>query len=259
MTEAMLVEYIKGSASRRTMAALVLCDEGAIEYGAQIGAKGISRIPITSKIGVVLFLVVSIATTIVTVLLFRIRSRLDESDQYVLYAVAASLLFIFARVIYGFLGAWVPDPSFAFFQGSVLLQGCMSILLEMIVVIIYSILGIVLPHRFKPLVPDEIKEKQEYRKTKIVFIKPWKVVDVEKSSASMTDELVDVDLDDTDVDSASIQGRLGDDFRESGEEKYVPIGARESAVGERYLGIVTSEYLPPLTNIDSAIVFDDRF
>ncbi|KAH6714313.1 hypothetical protein BKA61DRAFT_689993 [Leptodontidium sp. MPI-SDFR-AT-0119] len=174
------------------MAALVLCDEGALEYGAQIGAKGISRIPIKSKIGVVLFLVVSIATTIVTVLLFRIWSRLDESDQYVLYSVAASLPFIFARVIYGFLGAWVPDPSFAFFQGSVLLQG-------------YA------------------------------------------------------DLDDTDVDSASIQGRQGDDFRESGEEKYVPIGVRESAVGERYLGIVTSEYLPPLTKIDSAIVFDDRF
>ncbi|PVH78067.1 hypothetical protein DL98DRAFT_366263, partial [Cadophora sp. DSE1049] len=126
------------------MAALVLCDEGAIEYGARIGATGISKIPITSKIGVVLFLVVSIATAIVTALLFRVRFRFDDSDQYVLYAVAASLPFIFARVIYGFLGAWAPDPNFAFFKGSVLLQGCVSILPEMIVMIIYSILGIVL-------------------------------------------------------------------------------------------------------------------
>ncbi|KAH7408869.1 hypothetical protein BKA64DRAFT_742075 [Cadophora sp. MPI-SDFR-AT-0126] len=245
------------------MAALVLCDEGAIEYGAGIGAARISKVPITSRIGVVLFLVVSIATTVLTALLFKIRSRLDEPDQYILYAVAASLPFIFARVIYGFLGAWAPDPNFAILQGSVLLQGCMSILPEMIVTIIYSILGIVLPRRVK--LPSQSratkqkqkqKQKQEHSKTKIVLVKPWKVVDVEKDSISTTDATLDADLDDTDVDSASIQGRMGEDLGESREERFVPIRAKENIAGEMYLGIVTSEYLPPLTRIASTIVFD---
>jgi len=253
------------------MAALVLCDEGAIEYGARIGATGIYKIPITSKIGVILFLVVSIATAIVTVFLFNKRFRFDDSDQYVLYAVAASLPFIFARVIYGFLGAWAPDPSFGFFGGSVLLQGCVSVLPEMIVVVIYSVLGVVLPRRVRMSAREEDgkKEREERRKTKIVLVKPWKVVDVdvEKGKTTTTSSSVQVDGQgdtdqedgDGDVDAASIQGRLGEDLQDSSQEDFVPIGARESVVGDRYLGIVTREYLPPLTRIDSAIVFDDKF
>ena len=256
------------------MAALVLCDEGAIEYGARIGATGISEIPITSKIGVVLFLAVSIATAIVTAFLFSKRFRFDDSDQYVLYAVAASLPFIFARVTYGFLGAWAGSPEFGFFGGSVLLQGCVSILPEMIVVVIYSVLGVVLPRRVRLSSlqkEDELerkeKERRERRKTKIVLVKPWKVVDVDVEKGKTTSTTVEVDGQrdsdqedvDGDVDAASIQGRLGEELQDSSQENFVPVGARESVVGERYLGIVTREYLPPLTRIDSAIVFDDKF
>ena len=116
---------------------------------------------------------------------------------------------------------------------------------------------------------DGKKEREERRKTKIVLVKPWKVVDVdvEKGKTTTTSSSVQVDGQgdtdqedgDGDVDAASIQGRLGEDLQDSSQEDFVPIGARESVVGDRYLGIVTREYLPPLTRIDSAIVFDDKF
>ncbi|KAL2068511.1 hypothetical protein VTL71DRAFT_14848 [Oculimacula yallundae] len=240
------------------MAGLVLCDEGAIEYGARVGATGDYIVPITSKVGVVVFMVVSVATGAIIALLFRFRHRLDESDQYVLYAVAASMPFVFARVIYGFLGAYTPDTEFGFFKESVLLMGCMSALPEMIVVIIYTILGIVLPPRVDP--PLQETTKQEKRKTKIVLVKPWKVVDAEASSTTIDNGAVDAGIDRMsdvdDVDDASIRGRDGEDSRKSGEESYVPPGTRESVAGQRFLGTMHADYLPPLILVDSAIVFD---
>ncbi|KAK0109402.1 hypothetical protein ONS95_002100 [Cadophora gregata] len=242
--------------------ALVLCDEGAIEYGASVGASSpeTSRIPITSRIGTIVFLVVSIATAIVTAVLFRFRCLFDDSGQYILYAVAVSLPFIAVRVLFGFLGAWTPNPDFSFLGGSVLLQGCVSIWPEMIVVIIYSGIGIISPRR--PKLPDQPNEseqrKPDLRRTKIVLVKPWKVVDVEKTPTVITDEL-DGDQEQREgssegnLDYASIQARLGEDLQDRTQETFVP---RATAIGERYLGIVTKDYLPPLTMIDSAIVLN---
>lgn len=128
----------------------------------------------------------------------------------------------------------------------------------MIVVIIYSVLGFILPRRVNlPPQQEENRQKEERRRMKIVLVKPWKVVDF-KASPTTDGVRVDPDQDDTDIDNASIQGRLGEHLQEGAEENFVSPGTKESVsvASERYLGTMTANYLPALARIDSAIVID---
>ncbi|PBP17019.1 hypothetical protein BUE80_DR012180 [Diplocarpon rosae] len=233
------------------VAGLVLCDEGAIDVGSRFAATGRLAVPLTSRVGVVVFGVVSLATTSLTLVLLKMRARFDVGDRYVLYAVAASLPLIFARLIYGLLGAYAAPPEFGFFQGSVLLMGCMSVLPEMLVVVIYSILGVCLPRRS----PEPVRErpKRERPKTKIVFNKPWSIVEVEENEADAK-KRPEKEESDKDSDNASIMGQRGDDHYMTEKETFVVPGARGTVGRGRYLGsMLVTSYIPPLRGIDSGI------
>ncbi|KAK6580837.1 hypothetical protein PZA11_006325 [Diplocarpon coronariae] len=233
------------------MAGLVLCDEGAIDFGSRFAATSRFEVPLTSRVGVVLFLVVSLATTSVTLVLLKMRSRFDVGDRYVLYAIASSLPFIFARLIYGILGAYAADPEFGFFQGSVLLMGCMSVLPEMLVVVIYSILGVLLPRRV-PEPPIE-RPKKERPKTKIVFNKPWSIVEVEEKKTKANNR-PEKEESDRDSDNASVIGQHGDDSYMTEKESFVVPGAKGTVGRGKYLGsMLVTSYIPPLRGIDSGI------
>ncbi|EKD16137.1 uncharacterized protein L3040_007772 [Drepanopeziza brunnea f. sp. 'multigermtubi'] len=238
------------------VAALVLCDEGAIDVGLKFAATGHLEIPLTSRVGVVIFLAVSLIAAFVALSMLRIRSRFGPDDRYVLYAITASLPLIWVRLIYGFLGAYISDPEFGFLGGNMLLMGCMSILPEMLVVIIYSALGILLPRR-APEPPVEKPKKQPKKKTKTVWRKPWKVVDAEDSPKISVVE-VEEETDDTvgDMDRASIMGRLGDDKYEIGKEMFVVPGSKGTPGRGQYLGsMLVNRYLPPLSGLDSGVEF----
>ncbi|KAI9046453.1 hypothetical protein LZ554_009202 [Drepanopeziza brunnea f. sp. 'monogermtubi'] len=238
------------------MAALVLCDEGAIDVGLKFAVTGRLDIPVTSRVGVVIFLAVSLIAAFVTLSMLRIRSRFEPEDRYVLYAITASLPFIWARLVYSFIGAYISDPDFGFFGGSIVLMGYMSILPEMLVVMIYCALGIVLPRR-APEPPVEKPKKEPKRKTKTVWRKPWKVVDAEGSPKTSVVE-VEEETDDTvgDMDRASIMGRLGDDKYEIGKEMFVVPGSKGTPGRGRYLGsMLVNRNLPPMSGLDSGIDF----
>ncbi|MCJ1228110.1 hypothetical protein MMC12_004771 [Toensbergia leucococca] len=89
-----------------------------------------------TRVGVLIFLAVLTVVTFLTILSFRtsIPSRL-------LYAIALSLPVLFVRIIYSICVYFSSSATFSFTGGNAIVELCMAILMEFIVVIIYIVGG----------------------------------------------------------------------------------------------------------------------
>ena len=97
------------------------------------------------KAAVIIFMVIFIIFAAITLATFlRLRS-VSAGDERILYALALSIPFILVRLIYSIIVDFSHNPQFNLITGNVVIQGCMSSLMEFIVVILYLTAGIVAP------------------------------------------------------------------------------------------------------------------
>jgi hypothetical protein len=111
-----------------------------------------------TKIGIILLVAVFAVVVLITAMFMFHRSHAEPGERRLINAIAASIPSILIRLIYVVLITFSHIQKFSVLQGSVVVFGCMAIMQELIVVIIYIGVGITLPRKIKK--SKELNETQ---------------------------------------------------------------------------------------------------
>jgi hypothetical protein len=131
------------------IAALVLVVIGSDTSAGDLINHSTYPIQLITKIGVIILIAVFAIVVLITTTFMIRRSHAEPGERRLINAIAASLPFLAVRLIYVVLAMFSHIHTFSIIYGSVVSLGCMAIMQEMIVVIIYIGVGITLPRKFK--------------------------------------------------------------------------------------------------------------
>jgi hypothetical protein len=124
-----------------TMIALILCVVGGTdEASSTVSEHSTGRKD--TKIGVAIFLAVYILLFFLTVITVTDVRKAPRGEKRIYIAVVAALPLIAARLLYSILAAYSHWSDFALGTGSVWVQLCMAVAEEILVVIMYTIVGL---------------------------------------------------------------------------------------------------------------------
>lgn len=127
------------------IAALGLAVVGGLASANDFAKHGIYPISIFSKIAIPILIVIFAAVVMLTTWLVYHRRYAEAGEQGLALAIAASLLFLLIRLVYVTLVTFRDDGTFNVLDGSIVAFGCMAVLQEMIVTVIYIAVGLTLP------------------------------------------------------------------------------------------------------------------
>ena len=127
------------------IAALVLVIVGSDASAGDLIHNGTYPIKLITKIGIIIFVAIFAVIVLITTTFMVLRSHAEPGEQRLIIAIAASLPFLIVRLIYVVLITFSHIRTFSILYGSVVALGCMAIMQEMIVVIIYIAVGMTLP------------------------------------------------------------------------------------------------------------------
>jgi hypothetical protein len=100
-----------------------------------------TTVHITTKIGIILFIIAYISIIYITIRTYPNRSYAEKGEKLSASIVAASLPFILVRIVYSVLSSFTGNPKFNFLVGSVAVNLCMAVLEEMIVFTLFLTAG----------------------------------------------------------------------------------------------------------------------
>lgn len=127
----------------------ILAIVGGIDAGSDYVTslnKGVGHFQLgtLSKVGVAL-LIISYATTVAfTILISFSVPHAEAGEKRVFLAVVATLPFLLVRLIYSCIAAFATNPNFNLITGSTTTLLCMCYIMELIMVIIYEVMGLTL-------------------------------------------------------------------------------------------------------------------
>jgi hypothetical protein len=103
-----------------------------------------TNVHITTKIGVILFVVAFAAINFITVITYRSLSYAEAGERRLGRIVAVSAPFLMVRTVYSILGAFTNDLKFNILIGSVTIYLCMAVLEEFAFFILFLAVGFTL-------------------------------------------------------------------------------------------------------------------
>lgn len=106
-----------------------------------VSANGTFTVQTTSKVAVVLYIVVYTALAVMTILVTLKFTNTQLGEKSLALAVIVALPFILVRIIYSLLAVFLHNHDFSLLNGSVTIWVVMSVLEEFLVVIIYLAVG----------------------------------------------------------------------------------------------------------------------
>jgi hypothetical protein len=118
--------------------ALILCIVGGTN---SISSSGVYQPQATTKVGVVLYVVAFILLVLMAIMAASKLSNAPSDEKMLVWAVFLAFPFILVRIIYSLLLAFSHDSHFNLITGSVVIHVFMSVVEEMIVVIIFLVIG----------------------------------------------------------------------------------------------------------------------
>lgn len=131
------------------IAALVLVIIGSDNSASDLVHHGIYPIQVMTKVGIILLVAVFAFVVLVTAMFMFRSAHAEPGERRLIKAIAASVPSILIRLIYVVLITFSHIQMFSVLYGSVVGLGCMAIMQEMIVIIIYIGVGITLPRKIK--------------------------------------------------------------------------------------------------------------
>lgn len=134
--------------------AIVLVIIGSDASASDLTKHGTYPIKPMSKIGIILLVAVFAVIVLITTEFMIRRSYAEPAEQRLIHAVAASLPFLVIRLVYVLLVFFSHIRTFSILNGSLVAFGCMSLMQEMLVVIIYIGVGVILPRKNKGALTD---------------------------------------------------------------------------------------------------------
>jgi len=129
---------------------LVLVGFALILIGMEISTAdyvkgGTFPIEVTTKIGLVVLIIVYAHLVSLTSIFVVFRSHAEPPEHRLVKAIACSLPFILVRLIYAILIIFAHVKDFSVFNTRVVTYGLMAIFQEMVVIVLYIGVGMTLP------------------------------------------------------------------------------------------------------------------
>lgn len=97
------------------------------------------------KAGLIIFLLIYICLFLLTAISVGEINSLPSSEKRVLLAVIAALPLLGVRILFALLAYFSTISTFSLFNGSVLVRAFMAILEEILIVIAYTLAGVLVP------------------------------------------------------------------------------------------------------------------
>ncbi|KAH6702892.1 hypothetical protein BKA61DRAFT_619723 [Leptodontidium sp. MPI-SDFR-AT-0119] len=138
-----------------TITGLVLAAHGGTASTNHLDKTGHFKKSAMSIVAVGLYLVIFAAIVAITCRFLLSRSHIRSAERRFLFAITASLPFIFIPILYAVLQASEAADQFRVLVDSVALMACMSTVPEMVVVVIYGWVGLTTPREPKREVRKE--------------------------------------------------------------------------------------------------------
>lgn len=107
-----------------------------------VDANGVYHTPITSKVGVIMYIVGFVALTLVYLLSVPNTSVVPDKERRVPIAITLALPFLLVRLLYSVLSVFIHDHLFNIATGSASVRISMSVVEEFVVVAVYAIIGL---------------------------------------------------------------------------------------------------------------------
>jgi predicted small integral membrane protein len=129
--------------------ALVLVIIGSNTSAGDLIHDGTYPIQQITKIGIIILVAIFAVIFAITALFMYRRSDAEPEERRLIKAIATSLPFLLIRLVYVVLIYFSHIRTFSILYGSIVALGCMAIMQEMLVVIIYIGVGLTLPRKTK--------------------------------------------------------------------------------------------------------------
>ncbi|PQE25080.1 transmembrane protein [Rutstroemia sp. NJR-2017a BVV2] len=97
-----------------------------------------------SKVGNALFIVSYAALVMASIITSFSIPHAEDGEKRILLGIAIALPFLFVRLLYAIISTFTHSKRFSSFTGSVTLLLCMSLLMELAVVVVYEGIGVTL-------------------------------------------------------------------------------------------------------------------
>jgi hypothetical protein len=97
-----------------------------------------------SKVGNALFIVSYAALLMASIITSFSISYAEDGEKRILLGIAIALPFLFVRLLYAIISTFTHSKRFSSFTGSVTILLCMSLLMELVVVVVYEGIGVTL-------------------------------------------------------------------------------------------------------------------
>ncbi|KAI9723681.1 MAG: hypothetical protein M1812_000981 [Candelaria pacifica] len=119
---------------------------GLAAYGGSHSYQnGVFTTQTTSKVGIAIFAIVTIAATAITVLTLTKLKNISSGERRLLFAAAASIPFIAVRLLYSIISVFTSSKTFNSITGNVVVYAIMAVLMEFIVIALFLAAGFMAP------------------------------------------------------------------------------------------------------------------
>jgi hypothetical protein len=98
-----------------------------------------------TRAGIILFLLIYIVTWILWLVTVRDTTLMDQSQKRIFFVVLFALPLIAVRILYSLISDFGNNPRFSFINGDTKVQLGMATIEEFIVVLMYTLLGVMTP------------------------------------------------------------------------------------------------------------------
>jgi hypothetical protein len=109
-----------------------------------VNSNGI-KIPTTSKVGIILYIIAFVAIVLICLFSLGGLTYAPTAERRICFGVLVALPFIAVQIIYSVLAVFLHNHLFNIFNGSVAVLVAMSVVEEFIIIFIYLLLGWTLP------------------------------------------------------------------------------------------------------------------
>ena len=106
-----------------------------------ISSTGVYKVQTTSEVGIGLYCAAYVALVLITGFTISKVSHIQSTDNRLVWAVIIALPLILVRLIYSLLVVFHHSHDFNLISGSVIILACMSVIEEILVVLLYLLVG----------------------------------------------------------------------------------------------------------------------
>ncbi|KAI9758854.1 MAG: hypothetical protein M1835_000510 [Candelina submexicana] len=107
--------------------------------------NGVFHTQSTSKFGIVIVAVVTVALTAIIALTFTKLTHIPSGERRLLFAAAASIPFIAVHLLYSLISVFASSKTFNPITGNVIVFAIMAVLMEFVAVALFLVAGILAP------------------------------------------------------------------------------------------------------------------